>query len=159
MNRLALGVCSLVLSILVACGTTPAAALDDANAKLAASDWDGAAKAAQEGLAVDGGTPAERWQLELVGLEAQARGGHGAEATATLDRLATAYPAQVDAKLFVTTAHELREAGDKTGAIGLLDAAAKRFPSDSEVAQAIADIKASGSVDEKAQLETLGYIQ
>ena len=69
-------------------GPTAEQQVEAAQAKLQAQDYDGAATAAAEGLAMEGAQKVTKWQLELLGLEAQARGGHGEKAKATLERLA-----------------------------------------------------------------------
>jgi hypothetical protein len=117
-------------------GGSPQDALGEANEKLAASDWAGAVAAASRGLEQKGGDPGVRWQLELVRLEAQARGGNGAEARLQIQRLAAEYPPQVDAGMYVTTAERLGEAGDDAGAIRVLEAGLERWPTDPELVAA-----------------------
>lgn len=146
---------SVLFAILLACGVNPADKLTSAQDHLAAGAWKEATTAAAEGLAA-GAEGTTRWRLELVALEARARGGE--DVVATLDRLATEYPAQVKGSLYVQTAGQVREAGDAGAAITVLDAGAKRFPDDADITKAIEQAKAGGDDAELERLRSLGYI-
>jgi hypothetical protein len=117
-------------------GGSPQSALTEANERLAASDWSGAAQRASEALEQKGGEAGLRWKLELVRLEALARGGEGAKARLQVQRLAAEYPPQVTPDVYATTAEQLREAGDPASALGVLDAGLLRFPTDAQLGAA-----------------------
>jgi hypothetical protein len=155
MSRAAL----VVLGLLVAaCGAGPEAQLEKAREHLAARDYAAAAAAATQGLAA-GAEGATAWRLELAALEGEARDGRVAEVLARLEHLATTQPAQVTGPLYVQTAGQVKEAGDAEGAISVLDAGAKRFPDDADIARAITQLKLTGSDAEIERLRSLGYIQ
>jgi hypothetical protein len=149
----------LALLLLLSCSGGPEAKLEDARAKLAAGDFAAAAAAAGEGLAA-GAEGAVAWRLELAALEAEARGGKGDEALARLERLAGGpFAAQAGGSLYVQAAGQLRESGDASGAVDVLDSGAKRFPQDADIARAIEQAKASGSDAELERLRSLGYVE
>jgi hypothetical protein len=149
----------LALLLLFACSGGPEAGLKDARARLAAGDFAAAAAAANAGLAA-GAEGAVAWRLELAALEAEARGAKGADARARLERLADGpFAEEAAGSLYVQTAGQLREAGDAAGAVDVLDAGAKRFPQDGDIARAIAQAKASGSDAELERLRSLGYVE
>jgi len=147
-----------LLWMLVACGAGPADQLEKARGHLAAGDYAEAAAAATRGLAA-GAEGSIAWRLELAALEGEARGGKTPEVLARLDRLGAAWSAQVTGPLYVQTAGQVKEAGDATGAISVLDAGAKRFPEDADIAQAIAQLKVIGSDAEVERLRSLGYVE
>ena len=152
---------SLVLALValvLACGADPADQLEQARAHLAGGDYAAAAAAANQGLAAGAQGPTA-WRLELAALEGEARGGKAAEVLARLERLPEAWSAQVSGSLYVQTAGQLKEAGDAAGAIGVLDAGARRFPEDADIARAIAQLKATGTDAELDQLRSLGYVE
>jgi hypothetical protein len=144
--------------LLAACGADPEGRLEEARAHLSSGAWAEAAAAADEGLAA-GAEGATAWRLELVALEGEARGGRAAQALARLERLAGAWAAQVTGALYVQTAGQVKEAGDASGAIGVLDAGARRFPDDADVARAIEQLGATGSDEEIERLRSLGYVE
>lgn len=149
----------LAFLLLLSCSGGPEAKLEDARAKLGGGDFAAAAAAANEGLAA-GAEGALAWRLELAALEAEARGGLGDEALARLDRLAGGpFAAQAAGSLYVQTAGQLREGGDASGAVDVLDSGAQRFPEDADIARAIEQAKATGSDAELERLRSLGYIQ
>ncbi len=148
----------LALWMLLACGAGPQDHLETARQRLAAGDYEEAAAAAARGLEA-GAEGSTAWRLELAALEGEARSGKTTEVLARLDRLAEAWSAQVDGVLYVQTAGQVRESGDATGAIGVLDAGAKRFPEDADIARAIEQLKATGSDDEIDRLRSLGYVE
>jgi hypothetical protein len=152
-----LPVLALVL-VLAACGAGPEAQLEKAREHLAQGAYAEAASAASQGLAA-GAEGAVAWRLELAALEGEARGGKTAEALARLERLAAAWTAQVGGSLYVQTAGQVKEAGDAAGAISVLDAGAKRFPDDADIARAIAQSKATGTAEEIERLRSLGYVE
>jgi hypothetical protein len=142
----------------IACGASPEDQLETARRHLAASAYADAAAAAREGLAGGAEGPIA-WRLELAALEGEARSAQTADALARLDRLAESRPSQVAGSLYVQTAGQVKEAGDAEGAIGVLDAGARRFPDDPDITQAIARLKATGSSDEVERLRSLGYVE
>jgi hypothetical protein len=147
-----------LLCLLAACGGGAEQRLEEARERLAAGDYAAAATAATEGLAA-GAEGATAWRLELVALEGEARSGRAAEAQARLERLAEASPAQVSGTLYVQTAGQLKEGGDAPGAIGVLDAGARRYPEDADITRAIELAKATGSDAERERLRSLGYVE
>jgi hypothetical protein len=155
MSRIAL----LALACLaLACGADPADQLEKARAHLASGDHAAAAAAASQGLAA-GAEGATAWRLELAALEGEARGGKTDEVLARLERLGQAWSGQVTGPLYVQTAGQVKEAGDAAGAIRVLDAGARRFPEDADLARAIAQLRATGTDAELDQLRSLGYVE
>ena len=146
------------IALLFACGTSPAQHLESAKASMESGSWDGAVTAANDGLTA-GPEPTVAWRLELVLLEAHARSGNAAESIKQIEKLATANVDRVNGKLYVSTAGQLKEGGDAPGAIDLLDAGAKRYPSDGEITQAIEVAKTTDDADELEALRSLGYIE
>jgi hypothetical protein len=158
MLRAAILVCFLAPA-LAACSGGPEAQLEEARRHLAAGAYAEAASAADRGLAA-GAEGAVAWRLELAALEGEARSGRTAAVAARLDRLAgSSWSAQLTGPLYVQTAGQLKEAGDAPGAIGVLDAGARRFPEDPDLARAIEGLKATGSSDELERLRSLGYVE
>ncbi|MBW1880014.1 MAG: hypothetical protein JRJ84_16755 [Deltaproteobacteria bacterium] len=150
---------ALTLALVSACGgTTPDGQLKVAEGHLTAGTFDQAATAAAEGLTANPSDAAIRWRLEFTLLEAQARGGDVAAATATLERLAALEGTQIKGTHYVSTADQLKGGGQATGAVELLDKGLKRFPDDADIAQAIERTKASGGMDELEALKSLGYL-
>ena len=147
-----------LVSLLAACGVSPEQQLEKAREQLAKGAYAEAEAAATEGLTA-GAEGSTAWRLELVALEAEARAKQTAAVLARLERLAGAWAKQVGGSLYVQTAGQLRDAGDATGAVGVLDAGAKRFPEDADVAKAISQAKATGTAAELEQLRSLGYIE
>jgi len=150
---------ALALALVSGCGgTSPEAQLKAAEDHLAAATFDQAAAAATEGLAANPSDAAIRWRLEFALLEAQARGGDVEAATATLERLAALEGTQIKGTHYVSTADQLKAAGEAAGAVALLDKGLKRFPDDADITRAIERTKASGSMDELEALKSLGYL-
>ena len=147
-----------VASLLAACGASPEQRLEQARGQLASGSYAEASASASAALAA-GAEGATAWRLELVALEAEARGKKTEAVLARLERLAGAWAKQVGGSLFVQTAGQVRDAGDPAGAIQVLDAGAKRFPEDADVQKAIAQAKAGGTAAELEQLRSLGYIE
>jgi hypothetical protein len=101
------------------------------------------------------------WSFERIRLEALAREGQPAEAQETLERLATEYPGQANADLYLAIASYVREAGDNSGALDILVAGDERFPEESEKFKAqIQELHESGLMDpaEIERLRSLGYL-
>ena len=153
-----LGMWALAL-VLCACAKGAREHLDEARQALASGEFAKAVAAAEAGL---GGSRDEvtTWGLELVVLEAQARAGNAPEARAQLQKLAAAHPKRISATDYSSTAQLLQVAGQKPGAIEVLDLGVKRFPDDAVLAKMIENSLASG--DDPAELEmlrSLGYIE
>ena len=148
----------VLLGLLCACGSGPEAQLEKARGLLASGDYAGAAAAASEGLAA-GAEGATAWRLELAALEGEARSGKTADVVARLERLAGPWSAQLTGALYVQTAGQLKEGGDPAGAIGVLDAGARRYPGDADITRAIEQLKTSGSDAELERLRSLGYVE
>lgn len=143
---------------LIACSGSPEAQLEEARQQLAAGAYAEAAATANAGLAAGAEGPVA-WRLELTALEGEARTAESAAVVSRLERLAGSHAAQVTGPLYVQTAGQVKEAGDAEGAIGVLDAGAKRFPDDADIAQAIERLKATGSSEELERLRSLGYVE
>jgi len=148
---------ALVL-LIAGCGGGPDQRLVQARQHLAKGDYAAAAAAADQGLAAGAEGPTA-WRLELAGLEGEARGGQAAAVQARLERLSQAWSAQLTGALYVQTAGQLKEGGDAAGAIGVLDAGARRFPDDPDIARAIEQAKATGTDAEIERLRSLGYVE
>ncbi|HXK25099.1 MAG TPA: hypothetical protein VMS55_20690 [Myxococcota bacterium] len=149
----------LFFCLLAGCGSGPEARLEKAREALAKGDYSAAAVAASEGLAA-GAQGATAWRLELVALEAEARGGRSADVVARLGRLATGpFATQLTGPLYVQTAGQVKEAGDAAGAVSVLDLGAKRFPQDADIVQAIERAKSTGGAAEVERLRSLGYVE
>jgi len=131
----------------------------DARSSLASASYDDAVSAAQAGLVASPSKP-DAWGLELVKLEAYARNGSGADAKQQLVALASAYPGQLSANDYSTTAQQLQEAEQGPAAIEVLDLGKKRYPDDALIDQMIADsVNAESSPEELEMLRSLGYIE
>jgi hypothetical protein len=148
----------VLLSLLVSCGAGPEDRLEQARGHLAGGEYAEATAAADRGLEAGAEGPTA-WRLELAALEGAARGGQTADVLARLERLAQAWSAQVTGTLYVQTAGQVREGGDAAGAIGVLDAGARRFPEDADIARAIAQLKQTGTDAEIERLRSLGYVE
>ena len=149
----------LLFCLLAGCGGGPEARLEKAREALAKGDYPAAAAAASEGLAA-GAQGATAWRLELVALEAEARGGSSADVVARLGRLASGpFAAQLTGPLYVQTAGQVKQAGDAAGAVSVLDLGARRFPQDADLAQAIDRAKSTGGAAEVERLRSLGYVE
>jgi hypothetical protein len=149
---------ALLLLFVVSCAAGPEEALEKARGHLARGEYAEATAAADRGLAAGAQGPTA-WRLELAALEGAARGGQTADVLARLERLAGAWSAQVNGTLYVQTAGQVREGGDAAGAIGVLDAGARRFPDDADIAGAIDRLRRTGSDDEVERLRSLGYVE
>jgi len=149
---------ALVCTLLASCGGSPEDHLEKARGYLSGGDYAQAVAAADQGLAA-GADGAIAWRLELLALEGEARGGHAADAQARLERLAERWTDQVTGALYVQTAGQIKDAGNGSEAISVLDAGAKRFPEDEDVARAIAQLQTTGSDDELDRLRSLGYVE
>jgi hypothetical protein len=147
-----------LLWLTLSCGADPTAELEKARSLLASGDYAAAAAAAAQGLA-EGAEGPVAWRLELAALEGEARSGKTDGALARLERLGEAWSQQVTGSLYVQTAGQVKEAGDAAGAIRVLDAGARRFPEDADIARAIAQLKATGTDAELDQLRSLGYVE
>ena len=143
---------------LIACSGSPEAQLEEARRHLAAGAYAEAATTANAGLAA-GAEGTVAWRLELTALEGEARTVQTAAVLARLERLSGSHAGQVTGPLYVQTAGQVKEAGDAEGAIGVLDAGAKRFPDDADITQAIDRLKATGSSEEIERLRSLGYVE
>jgi tetratricopeptide (TPR) repeat protein len=100
------------------------------------------------------------WSLERIRLEALARENRAAEARETLERLATEYPEQANASLYLAIASYISDAGGASGAIDILVAGDERFPEASEKFEAqIRELQESGlDPAEIERLRSLGYL-
>jgi len=152
--------CLLLVSLFgLGCGGSAYDDLATARQALADADYVEALASANAGLAED---PDEKtqWGLELVRLEALARGGDGAGTVSQLSALAERYPDRIPATQYSATAHQLRAAGRKLEAIEVLDAGVKRFPEETMLVQLIGADDSSGMESaELDMLRSLGYVE
>lgn len=155
---------ALFAAFLAACGGKSAA--DYQNEARAALDGGDAAKAigiVTEALGRDAikQDAAASLRLEQIRLEALAKAGKGAEVKIELERVASAYPKNVNASLYRSLADRVKAAGDTGGAIDILVAGDKRFPAEhASFQEAIDGLKATGQVDpaQVERLRKLGYL-
>jgi predicted Zn-dependent protease len=153
--------CSVVLAMvtLTACGRSAYEHLQEARADLATTAYPEAIQAAEVGLRRDPSTVTS-WGLELVKLEAHARGGDGEETKTQLTKLADLYPQRIPVTQYAATAHQLNSAGQGAAAIEVLDMGMQRYPGDPTLERLIGTAGAA-DVDsaELEMLRTLGYIE
>ena len=143
---------------LVACETSAADRLAEAQARLSAGAYAEAAVIAGGALESAGADAALRWRLEIVRLEGLARAGDGAAAKAALQALSGG-PNPLKPTHFVTTSEQLKAAGAASVAIEVLDLGAKKFPGDPLLDRAIAQAKTAGTDEELEALRSLGYLE
>jgi tetratricopeptide (TPR) repeat protein len=147
------------VAALGACSKSGHDLLVEARASLASGAYDDAIAAADAGLAASP-SKTDAWGLELVKLEAYARGGNGESARQQLIALAGRYSGQLAATDYSSTAQQLKEAGSGTAAIEVLDLGKKQYPDDPLIEKMIADSVESGSSPEELEmLKSLGYIE
>jgi len=151
---------AVLLVVPIGCGRSAPEALAEARLALTETRYDDALDEARTGLGL---APDElqRWGLELVVLEALARGGQGEAAAEQLERVEALRPDALPATQYSATADQLRAAGDGPGAIQVLDLGLQRFPEDVALASLISSAKQAPSVDseELELLRTLGYLE
>jgi predicted Zn-dependent protease len=148
-----------LVGLLCACQKSAHDLLVDARGSLASAEYDDALTAADAGLAASP-SKVDGWGLDLVKLEAYARGGSGGKARQQLIALAERYPSQLSATDYSSTAQQLQENGQGPAAIEVLDLGTKRFPNDAMIAKMIAESVSGGSSPEELEmLRSLGYIE
>jgi hypothetical protein len=153
-----LAVAALV-GLFCACQKSGHDLLVDARGSLASAAYDDALVAADAGLAASP-SKIDAWGLELVKLEAYARGGNGESTKRQLIALAERYPTQLSATDYSSTAQQLQESGQGPAAIEVLDLGKKSFPNDAIIAKMIDESVSSGSSPEELEmLRSLGYIE
>jgi len=149
----------IVVTALCACEKSSYDHLADARSELDSGAFDASIAAAQTGLE-SGPSKTDAWGLELVMLEAYARGGNGEGAKQQLVKLAGLYPQQLSATDYSGTAQQLQAAGQGPAAIEVLDLGKKRFPDNEMIDKMIADsVNADSSPEELELLKSLGYIE
>lgn len=144
----------------LACAGSARDSLEQGRQALAESRYDDAIAAAEQGLAA-GGDEVTVWGLELVRLEALARGGRGDETVAQLQKLAGERPERISARQYSASAGQLRAADERVAAIQVLDLGLSRFPEDPDLRALIEEAKrapAAGS-GELEMLRSLGYVE
>ncbi len=153
-----LGLAAL-FTFLCACEKTSHDQLMDARSSLASSSYTDAIAAAEAGLQASP-SKVDAWGLELIKLEAYARGGNGDSAKQQLVKLAGLYPNQLSATDYSTTAQQLQAANQGPAAIEVLDVGKKRHPNDALILRMIADaVSEESSPEELEMLRSLGYIE
>lgn len=155
---------ALVLWFVTACGGGIDAKEDAARAALSDAKYGEAIAQSNEGIkiAVDSQNRPAQWRFELIIVEAMAKSGQGLAVVTELQRLAEAFPKQVNAKLYLSLGSHAKEAGDNNGAIELWAAGDKRFPDQSaQFKAAIDSLQKAGDLApaELEKLKSLGYIQ
>lgn len=148
-----------LLSLLCACQKSSRDYLEEARGNLASASYDAAIASAESGLQA---SPSEMdaWGLELVVLEAHARGGNGEGAKQQLVKLARLYPDRLSSTDYSSTAQQLQAAEQGPAAIVVLDLGKKRYPEDSLIDRMIAEsVEAKKSPEELEMLRSLGYIE
>ena len=154
----------LLLVLLAACGGGGSTSYEsDARAALNGGDMAKAIRVAEEGLAQDAvkKDPAAAWRLEQIRLDALATSGKGVDVKKELDRLATAYPKQVNASLYRSLAAKATTVNDVPGAIEILTAGDQRFPAEhAAFVEAIGELKEGAAMDPETvkRLKALGYL-
>lgn len=149
------------LLFLIGCGADPEQLKNEAQHALSVGDFSQAREISTRALEqVPESEKRLIWSLERIRLEALARENQAAGARETLERLATEYPEQANASLYLAIASYLQEAGDASGAIDILVAGDKRFPEESEKFEAqIRELQAGGlDPAEIERLRSLGYL-
>lgn len=153
---------ALLVATLVGCASGPdAEALQkDVETAIQAKDFAGAVTKADEALKADAiaKDAGKAWRFESLKLQALADGGKGADVKAGLARLTAAYEKQLTAALYRSLADKLRAAGDAAGSVDVLDAGAKKFPTDTSFTEAIEAAKQSADPAEIERLKALGYL-
>ncbi len=155
---------ALFAAFLAACGGKSAADYQsEARAALDAGDASKAIEVVTAALGQDAikQDAAASLRLEQIRLEALARAGKGAEVKSELERVASAYPKNVNASLYRSLADRVKATGDASGAIDILVAGDKRFPAEhASFQEAIDGLKAAGAVDpdQVEKLRKLGYL-
>jgi tetratricopeptide (TPR) repeat protein len=149
------------LVFLIGCGPDVEQLKDEAQQALSVGDFSQAREISTRALEqVPESEKRLAWALERIRLEALARDDQAAEAHDTLERLATDYPVQANAALYLAIASYVGDAGDSGGAIDILVAGDKRFPEDSEKFKAQIHQLQAGGLDpaEIERLRSLGYL-
>jgi hypothetical protein len=151
-----------LMALLMGCGKGSQEHLAEARQFLANSAYSDAIVASDAGLQAE---PDEvsAWGLELVKLEAFARGGEGEAVMSQLDHLAQTYPTHLTGAEYSSAAHQLTAAEQGTEAIQVLDMGIQRFPEDGSINKMLEDLKAAAhsdvSPEELEMLRKLGYIE
>jgi hypothetical protein len=152
---------TLGLALLIGCGPDLEKQKNEAQQALSVGNFSQARELSSQALEQAPGAD-ERlvWALERIRLEALARENQGEQARETLERLATEFPAQANAALYLAIASYLRDAGGTSSAIDILVAGDERFPEESEEFKAmISDLQAGGlDPAEIERLKSLGYL-
>jgi hypothetical protein len=152
---------ALFAALVVGCGEKAADSKEAAQAALDAADYPTAILQADKAIGLAADDKAMVWQSQQIKLQALARSGDGAQATALLEQLAGSFAAQVKSPLYMSVANELKKAGQTSAAIDVLDAGNKRFPDESEkFTAAIQDLQTTEELDpaEIEKLKALGYL-
>lgn len=156
LNVLTAAIC---LAVMCACEKPAHEHLADARGSLGSAAYADAIKAADAGLS---GSPSKQdtWGLELVKLEAYARGGDGEYAKEQLAMLSETYANQISPTDYSSTAQQLQTTGQGAAAIEVLDLGKQRYPSDELIERMISEsIEVRNDPAELEMLRSLGYIE
>ncbi len=156
-----IGPLALAALLLLGCGKSAADLKESAQAALDAGDLGTAVEQADLAIQVAGTDRAMVWQVEQIRLRALAANGQGGQVVASLARLSGEYSAQLKSSLYVALAGQLRDGGDTSAAIDVLDAGNRAFPAESELfTAAIAELQQGQELDpaEIEKLKALGYL-
>ncbi len=156
-----IAVITIIAALSLGCGEKATDVKEAAQAALDAADYPTAVLQADKaiGMAVD--DKALVWQAQQIKLQALARSGDGAQASALLEQLAGEYAVQVKSPLYMSVANELKKAGQTSAAIDVLDAGKKRFADEGEkFLAAIQELQTTVELDpaEIEKLKALGYL-
>ena len=150
---------AVLVTILCACQKSSHDLLLEARSALASADYGQSIAAAEAGLQASP-SKMDAWGLELVILEAYARGGNGESAKQQLVNLAGLYPDQLSPNDYSSTAQQLQAADQGPAAIEVLDLGKRRHPDDALIDRMIADsVSEESSPEELEMLRSLGYIE
>ena len=137
MPRFAAVLALVCLAALVGCGGEASLdqSIDALQTSFNAKDFEAVVAAAGpllERVQAEGGDASKAFRVEKLRLSAIARQGQGDLATEHLERLAGAYGAQVNAKLYNQVGSYVEEAGNLLEAVSVYDAGSKRFPANAD---------------------------
>ena len=149
------------LALLIGCGPDLEKQKNEAQQALNVGNFSQAREISSQAL--EQAPPADKrlvWALERIHLEALARENQGEQARETLERLATEYPTQANASLYLAIASYLKDAGGTSSAIDILVAGDERFPEESEKFKTMIGELEAGGLDpaEIERLKSLGYL-
>jgi predicted Zn-dependent protease len=151
----------ICLALLIGCGPDPEQMKSDAQEALSVGNFSQAQEITSQALErVPASDTRLVWALERIRLEALARDNRGEDARQALERLASEYPTQAKASLYLAIATYLRDAGGTGDAIEMLAAGDERFPEESEKFKTMIEEMEAGGLEpaDIERLKSLGYL-